>query len=915
MTDRPTTLPTQTAVPSQAAPAAPVAPVVKDEAAANAVETVEEEPYTIKCICNFSDDDGNTIYCETCDTWQHIDCFYPNNRDEAIREDFAHSCAECKPRPLDRQKAIERTLRLRSAAQPAQPTDKKPRRPPSKSHKKKARPADLQTNGHSSSENGKHGSPSDQPPSSKKSKSSHRTSHSVSSQPSKRSPSYGNTSRSNPAHPPSPATTPPDLPDDFQIHHYSAGFCSLYNEHDVPDTHNNAFASLAIPTALSRWLREPDTMKQEVGRTHSEVFQNEPPNLDEKKPTLEVKDSTRFVESGTTLRWRFVKSTTPIEKDVPLIELNGDIGFQKDYCADPDNLWADLSSPLPFVFFHPILPLYIDTRKEGSLARYVRRSCKPNAQLDTYLSGGSEYHFWLVSDRYISSDEQITLPWDFRLEKSVHARWLHLLGLSDDHATSQDEPELDASEYMAISNWIDRILSEYGGCACDLENNCAFARFHRHYLFGKHHGRPAKKKSRKSRNHTISPTSTGHATNSRAASEGQVDDSADNGARNESTASRSKPPSRDPTPVLQGQFDQLGILTEPTDRDKRKVAMVEDSFRRMEQQQPPRKKKRVSDGTTVSTSSKPKSRNGSAAPPSQYVDAGTSRSKSGSPSSARSPNLTNPPKPPASMKASSLSGSRQVSAGPRATYCDAGVQTDPVEGEWFSEPCKSQCSKRRVISLSKRLLNSRLRNHHAGEDEHNRQGLNGLASGGSAMDVDPPASEHKPSVSSSAVDPQSPTPLSGDARPPDALQEVPTIVTNGAGPEQGKVTTPDLRVQMPPVPAFDNSGLVTTPLSATSTAGLSPLSAGTLTSPFAPAAVNGIAMNPSPAKKKLSLSDYTKSRMNKAAGKISGGSALLKPGLASPEEIKVEVSIEPQPTEKPDDSVSPSATTTATNGL
>ena len=523
-------------------------------------------------------------------------------------------------------------------------------------------------------------------------------------------------------------------------------------------------ASLSLP-ALSRWLREPDTMKQEVGRTHSEVFQNEPPNFDEKKPSLEVKDSTRSVEPGTTLRWRFVKSTTPIEKDIPLIELNGDIGFQKDYCADPDNLWADLSSPLPFVFFHPILPLYIDTRKEGSLARYVRRSCKPNAQLDTYLSGGSEYHFWLVSDRHIPSNEQITLPWDFRLEKSVHARWLHLLGLSDDDTTSQDEPELDASEYTAISNWIDRILSEYGGCACDLENNCAFARFHRHYLFGKHNGRLAKKRSRKSRNQAISPTSTGHATNSRAASEGQVDDSADNGARNESSASRSKPTSRDPTPVLQGQFDQLGILTEPTDRDKRKVAMVEDSFRRMEQQQPPRKKKRMSDGTMASTSSKPKSRNSSAAPPNQYVDAGTSRSKSGSPSSARSPSLTNLPRPSASVKASPVIGSRQASTGARSTYCDTGVQTDPVEGEWFSEPCKSQCGKRRVISLSKRLLNSRLKNW-GGEGEAKRQDLSGQVPGVGAMDVDAPASEPKPPVLGLAVDPQSPTPLLEDLHSP-----------------------------------------------------------------------------------------------------------------------------------------------------
>ncbi|RKK62106.1 hypothetical protein BFJ69_g17053 [Fusarium oxysporum] len=86
--------------------------VIKDDAAQK-VGTDLEERYIIKCICNFCDDDGETIYCETCDTWQHILCFYPDNRDEAIREDFAHFCAECKPRPLDRQRAIERTLRLK----------------------------------------------------------------------------------------------------------------------------------------------------------------------------------------------------------------------------------------------------------------------------------------------------------------------------------------------------------------------------------------------------------------------------------------------------------------------------------------------------------------------------------------------------------------------------------------------------------------------------------------------------------------------------------------------------------------------------------------------------------------------------------------------------------------------------------
>ncbi|TVY65596.1 Vegetative incompatibility protein HET-E-1 [Lachnellula suecica] len=72
------------------------------------VESVGEEDDKIKCICDYSDDDGNTIYCESCDTWQHIECFYPGRVNDIMGEDFDHSCADCKPRPLDRRSATER---------------------------------------------------------------------------------------------------------------------------------------------------------------------------------------------------------------------------------------------------------------------------------------------------------------------------------------------------------------------------------------------------------------------------------------------------------------------------------------------------------------------------------------------------------------------------------------------------------------------------------------------------------------------------------------------------------------------------------------------------------------------------------------------------------------------------------------
>lgn len=873
MTENPQPLPTQIAIPSQTLIAPPVPPVSQPEPPRK-VETVEEEPYTIKCICNFSDDDGNTIYCETCDTWQHIECFYPDSREEALREDFAHSCADCKPRPLDIQKAVERTKRLSNAAAPTQEaTDKKTKRPPSKGHKKKAKPTDLQLNGHTSGqENGKHGSPIEGQPPAKKPKASHRPSQSISSQPNKRSPSYG--SRPN-GHPPSPATTPPDLPNDFEIHGYSERFLSLYNSSDAPTdpqkAPSNSFSSLATSNSVSLWPRDHQRMVQDTGQQFDDVFQKLPANIHTQQQQLVVQDK-KVPTSETVLRWKYLTAAAAIEKDVPLIELHGQIGFQKDYCSDTDNLWDELSSPLPFVFFHPMLPLCIDTRNELSKARYVRRSCKPNTVLDTYLSDEYEYHFWLVSDRYIAANEQITLPWDFRLPKLQKARMMHLIGLNDDDQPAREEPDMDETEYTRISGWLYHVLSEYGGCACDLGSNCAFARFHRYYQSraASRPQQPAKKKSRKQKVHTISPTSTGHASNSRAASENHTDD-VDQDAR--SISERSKPPSRERTPGRHASLDQPEILTQLTDRDKRKVQMVEDSFRRMEQQAPVRKKKRTSDGSMAKVRPKGDSTNSSTNGGPRYVDAGTSRSKSGSPSSVHSAFGPNPFGRSASQ--SGAGGSSGPSAtSPRGTYCDAAVQTDPVEGEWYSENPQTPRPRRRVISLSQRLLNNR---HRIKCDEEERrkslvtvvgQASPTTTSVGSPVQTrggdSSPVSVREEPLNIMSSSPSAPA-FSDTAMTDAPAAASPTTVRppTPGGDETVKVKSPELRVQMPPVPIFGAANQNTAMTTPQSNLVQSPFSAGGMTSPFVPPAVNGVAVHPSPVKKKLSLSDYTKSRANK----------------------------------------------------
>ncbi|KAL8656992.1 MAG: hypothetical protein Q9226_002363 [Calogaya cf. arnoldii] len=68
----------------------------------------QEKDYPIKCICGFHDDDGNTVFCDRCKTWQHTECYYFENGEVLDVSNIDHLCANCKPRQLDVRGAIDR---------------------------------------------------------------------------------------------------------------------------------------------------------------------------------------------------------------------------------------------------------------------------------------------------------------------------------------------------------------------------------------------------------------------------------------------------------------------------------------------------------------------------------------------------------------------------------------------------------------------------------------------------------------------------------------------------------------------------------------------------------------------------------------------------------------------------------------
>lgn len=826
----------------------------------------KKEEDSIQCICNYPDDDGNTIFCEECKTWQHIACYYPGRENEALEEEFRHSCADCEPRQLDRHRAAERMqLRLGLQLVDGEPHDKKHKKHPSKTHKKKTKPTDLQLNGNAVGADGpKHGSPLDHPPA-KKAKTSHKSSQSLSAQAPKRSPPHSAPKLSHRGHPLSPATTPPDLPIDFDFQSYHPNTITRRQE-SVQIVDNNTTANLKTRNLMSLWSK-PDSgqFQQDTKLEFRDVVQMMSPTAFQPAPFVDTTEVT--VPGGTLLLRPHLVIPSAVAKDVPLLELNGLIGLQKDYCEDIDNRYAELCAPLPFVFFPPYFPLYIDTRNEGSNARYASLSCHPNVRLETYVSDDSDYHFWLVSDRSIAANEKITLPWDFRLPEPLQGYMERLLSRNDEENTGHPVTEIDHSGYKSLADWIWNLLAEYGGCACNGGDDCAFARF-RIDFEEKFQARPSaqKRKRAKSRPHTISPTSTGQATNSRAASEGHLEEMSEADLNMADGTLRSKPPSRDRTPVRLGSFDTPAILTEQTNRDKRKVQMAETLFQKsaQEQQQSTRKKKKTTaDGVTSTSKSKARGMN-------HTSDKATSADEQPFPnpiqpgSKASSPTTTIPC---AATTAASDTGIRRLSVAsePRRSpssaprkYVSIAAQTDPEDGEGSPRKARPQ---RRVISLAMRLMNQR-----------RLDSLRANETPATAMEPGSPAttrSQASPSTVHKQIRPSSPAAADVDTPMADApplastspAEDSPSLSNGTEAPASPvKPGSPDLHVQMPPTSSFTSPTSTistTTPSSATPSV--------SILMPLPPFSANGVTSTPSPIKKKMSLSEYKNKAIKAAA--------------------------------------------------
>jgi hypothetical protein len=629
---------------------------------------------------------------------------------------------------------------------------------------------------------------------------------------------------------------------------------------------SNLFVNLTLAADLASWVKDPIALSRAVnGRSPQDIFTRSATALDPSQwPVLSTETVTNssLEMDGKYPTWKVLRTEGNVRKDEIVGEVKGKIGLLRDYCLDPSNRWPELRHPQPFVFFHPQLPIYIDSREEGSILRYIRRSCRPNVTMKTFITNDVEYHFCFVAKEDIPAYSEITAMWYLDPQ---------LFGSSNGLVKQEGGEGLQEAAAVCISN----VLAHFGGCACDPPQHCLLANVdrRRHPSAKQVNGKRKKPKPKS----TVSPLGVGRSNASRAGSEGvktlDDDDHADN--RSTSGSVRGQTHSRDLTPT-QTPHDLVLGDSELSARERRKIAAAEKKFEQLEHDQHSnqRKKKRNSNQSAQTTPTLPSSKQaGYFAPPggqskTLLVDTYTGR-QSRSPPSRLSPGFPSNVRHPSPRKTSGPNTPSVRSPLGRPEYVDSAHQTEAEKGARRMPSPSPQRRNNFGGPLGPRLLKRCHEDRIKVAWTPNRDAMDVAISPSSHADAQSWAqpTPKEEDVEMKDADSEMTPPKSRPSEHPDTIRFRPPFPTtplpstaahNTFLPRKGvNGARSDLHVQMP-LTSFSVPS-TTTPGSMTPASLASPFGAEPGVTPVAQTPGSSITA-PSPVKKKLSLGDYLSRR-------------------------------------------------------
>ncbi|XP_054016683.1 uncharacterized protein LOC128897055 isoform X1 [Hylaeus anthracinus] len=352
----------------------------------------DDEDSVTRCICDFEHDDGYMICCDRCLVWQHVDCMGIDRSN--IPDEYL--CEICRPRRVDRQRARALQMRKReellnsdtssdtsstSSADTDVGVNTVPKKRTLQQHQVQRRKSEpppqvrrLNNNNNNNNNVAK-----------RQRRDSHPRQSSVvrKKETTKRGPGKRKVKRR----------------------------MSLEDkEEETQDTWNSNVAPLrqwieryeeAVTNHYSPELRARISSIK-VNGTHGDLRQSNMNAIATGKCRLNVHSNSV----------RFLVATMYLPPNTPVVELRGKYMLSTQHRPSHPQGRQHTQRPGPFVFFYRLprdgTEVCVDTRTYGNDARFVRRSCKPNAEVKHCIEKGT-LHLYIVTTTAVEKNAEITI--------------------------------------------------------------------------------------------------------------------------------------------------------------------------------------------------------------------------------------------------------------------------------------------------------------------------------------------------------------------------------------------------------------------------------------------------------------------------------------------------------------------------